>query len=189
MAICYRKTEDRLGSSRARFCVCAQNRSRPVPAAWRGGQGRAKFSSAEIPHNPLISLDSDERIQGNPTALKGGVVAKRPGPRKPKRVDDRSGPNSTEFHAPHSLRGDEHALGERQASRFLARGAGGRRCPLLAERRRFRFSCLDEMALKVVHGGKLERFFACFGLNRAIGEDPVIGSSRRIAADQARRPL
>jgi hypothetical protein len=32
----------------------------------QGGRGREKFLR-KIPRNPLISLDSDERIQGNPS--------------------------------------------------------------------------------------------------------------------------
>ena len=35
----------------------------------------------------------------------------------------------------------------------------------------------------------MERAFARFGLDRAVGEDLVIGPGRRIAADDARRPL
>ena len=35
----------------------------------------------------------------------------------------------------------------------------------------------------------MKRACARFGLDRAVGKDLVIGSSRRIAADQARRPL
>jgi hypothetical protein len=31
-----------------------------------GGKRVTKIFSAKIPRNPLISLDSDERIQGNP---------------------------------------------------------------------------------------------------------------------------
>jgi hypothetical protein len=36
-----------------------------------GAKGRANFNSAKIPRNPLIRLDSDERIQGNPTFIIG----------------------------------------------------------------------------------------------------------------------
>jgi hypothetical protein len=36
-------------------------------ASQRQGKGREIFLSAKIPRNPLISLDSDEEIQGNPT--------------------------------------------------------------------------------------------------------------------------
>ena len=43
------------------------------------------------------------------------------------------------------------------------------------------------MALEIAHRGELERPFARFGLDRAVGEDLVIGAGRRIAADQARR--
>jgi hypothetical protein len=32
-----------------------------------GAKGRANFISAKIPRNPLIRLDSSERIQGNPS--------------------------------------------------------------------------------------------------------------------------
>jgi hypothetical protein len=32
-----------------------------------GAKGREKFLSAKIPRNPLKMLDSDERIQGNPS--------------------------------------------------------------------------------------------------------------------------
>jgi hypothetical protein len=37
-----------------------------VPALPRAN-GREKFLSAKIPRNPLKMLDSDERIQGNPS--------------------------------------------------------------------------------------------------------------------------
>jgi hypothetical protein len=36
------------------------------PAALAPGKGRKKKFSSKIPRNPLISLDSNERIQGNP---------------------------------------------------------------------------------------------------------------------------
>jgi hypothetical protein len=38
-----------------------------VPRFWRGGKGREKFLSAKIRRNPLKRLDSNERIQGNPS--------------------------------------------------------------------------------------------------------------------------
>src|SRR5580700_10325133 len=38
--------------------------------------GRKKYFSF-YPRNPLKSLDSDERIQGNPTLIIGGFAAKR----------------------------------------------------------------------------------------------------------------
>src|ERR1700733_5206666 len=56
-------------------------------------------------------------------------------------------------------------------------------------RRRSPCFCLDEMPLEVAHRGKLKRSLARFSLDRAVGEDPVIGPGRRIAADDARRPL
>jgi hypothetical protein len=54
----------------------------------RGAKGRANFSSAKIPCNQLIRLDSDERIQGNPRKSnphKRGFSQRNGGPpRKPK---------------------------------------------------------------------------------------------------------
>ena len=38
----------------------------PVPAPPRQGRGHEKFSFRKNPRNSLKSLDSDERIQGNP---------------------------------------------------------------------------------------------------------------------------
>src|SRR6185312_4141560 len=45
------------------------------------------------------------------------------------------------------------------------------------------------MALELGHRRELERSLARLGLDRAVGKDLVIGARRRIAADQARRPL
>ncbi len=42
----------------------------PVPRPPPQAKGHEKFLSAKIPCNPLISLDSDERIQGNPRESK-----------------------------------------------------------------------------------------------------------------------
>ena len=48
---------------------------------------------------------------------------------------------------------------------------------------------LEEVPLEVGHRGELERSFARFSLDRPVGEDLIVGPGRRIAADQARRPL
>jgi hypothetical protein len=57
----------------------------PTPA---GGQGREKFFSRKIAHNPLKTLISDERIQGNPSfsnpLLRSVPKTKEPRPRKSK---------------------------------------------------------------------------------------------------------
>jgi hypothetical protein len=54
-------------------------------------KGREKFLSAKIPRNPLKRLDSDERIQGNPSFSNphelGFLRPNDHAPRKPKRVD------------------------------------------------------------------------------------------------------
>jgi len=54
-------------------------------------KGRAKFFSAKILRNPLKSLNSDERIQGNPSfsnpQKQGFSRSKGHDPRKPKRID------------------------------------------------------------------------------------------------------
>ena len=46
------------------------------PGALSSGKGREKFSSRRIPRNPLKSLDSDERIQGNPSLVFGAFEDK-----------------------------------------------------------------------------------------------------------------
>jgi hypothetical protein len=57
----------------------------------RGQKGHAKFCSAKIPRNLLKMLDSDERIQGNPSFSnphkRGFSWPNGPSPRKPKPVD------------------------------------------------------------------------------------------------------
>src|ERR1700728_2010284 len=42
------------------------DRRRPFRAPIATEKGASKIHLAKIPRNPLISLDSDERIQGNP---------------------------------------------------------------------------------------------------------------------------
>jgi ABC-type oligopeptide transport system ATPase subunit len=67
----------------------------PVPAS-RHGRSAEKNFARFMPGNPLISLDSDERIQGNPR--KSNPHDRRfsqrndQGPRKPKRTDRCRGP-------------------------------------------------------------------------------------------------
>jgi hypothetical protein len=62
----------------------------PVPAS-RAKTGLKKKLPRKIPRNPLISLDSDERIQGNPrnsNPHKQGFPRRNGrGPRKPKLID------------------------------------------------------------------------------------------------------
>ena len=48
------------------------DRGLPVPALERKGTGAQKKLLPENPCNPLISLDSDERIQGNPRKSNSG---------------------------------------------------------------------------------------------------------------------
>jgi hypothetical protein len=64
-----------------------------VPAARRERSAEKNFARF-ILRNPLISLDSDERIQGNPSESNsqemGSSRAKWPRPRKPKRAKGRS---------------------------------------------------------------------------------------------------
>jgi hypothetical protein len=51
----------------------------------RYGRGAEKNSSQKMPRNPLKSLDSDERIQGNPSKsnlISGVFAAKRPRAKK-----------------------------------------------------------------------------------------------------------
>jgi hypothetical protein len=44
-----------------------QNRGLPFHGFGVAAKGREKFLSAKIRRNPLKRLDSDERIQGNPS--------------------------------------------------------------------------------------------------------------------------
>jgi hypothetical protein len=61
-----------------------------VPALPPMAKGREKFLSAKIPRNLLKSLDSDERIQGNPrksnTPWRAFSQRKGLAPRKSKRT-------------------------------------------------------------------------------------------------------
>jgi hypothetical protein len=50
-----------------------------VPARPTSGKTTRKNFLARIPCNPLISLDSGEEIQGNPTLISGGFRSERPG--------------------------------------------------------------------------------------------------------------
>ena len=50
--------------------------------AARGGEATRKFFESVFPCNPLISLDSDERIQGNPIAQNWGFRGELAGPKK-----------------------------------------------------------------------------------------------------------
>jgi hypothetical protein len=61
-----RKSEDRLNLPHEQSCppVCPRPWE-PVPRAPLAGKGREEFYLRKRPRNPLISLDSDERIQGN----------------------------------------------------------------------------------------------------------------------------
>ena len=90
----------------------------PAPAPLNARERREKFSSRENPHNPLISLDSDERIQGNPRKSnphkRGFSQRNGEAPRKPKRVDrttvekeptESIRPNSKRLRAAHRSRG------------------------------------------------------------------------------------
>jgi hypothetical protein len=62
-----RKSENRLSSSHEQFCPSAWPRPQaPVAAPLNARGRRAKIFFAKTPRNPLKSLDSDERIQGNP---------------------------------------------------------------------------------------------------------------------------
>jgi hypothetical protein len=73
-----RKAETRLSLALMRnplFRVPKANsdvRNRPTP----GKSERKKFSQ-KISRNPLISLDSNEEIQGNPTLFSGGFSSER----------------------------------------------------------------------------------------------------------------
>jgi hypothetical protein len=64
--ICCRKSENELSLRHEQFCACECPRAlRPFQCFCRGKR-RENFFLAKDPRNPLISLDSDERIQGNP---------------------------------------------------------------------------------------------------------------------------
>jgi hypothetical protein len=67
-----------------------KNREQPFPF-WLGGKRLEKFLSEKIQHNPLKMLDSDERIQGNPSLSnphkRGFPRPNGQSPRKPKRAD------------------------------------------------------------------------------------------------------
>jgi hypothetical protein len=83
------KSEIKLSSPHEQVCLSYGN---AASSAGRfecpRGKGREKISSARIPCNPLISLDQDERIQGNPRETNSCQrrVLRRNGsaPRKPK---------------------------------------------------------------------------------------------------------
>ena len=86
-----RKSEIKLSLPDEQVCPFAQPKlgarvSAQTPPARKAPR---KNFSAKIPRNPLISLDSDERIQGNPrksNTRKGGFSQpNRQGPRKSKR--------------------------------------------------------------------------------------------------------
>jgi hypothetical protein len=67
-AIRCRKSETGLSLTNEQFCVSSCcDRSRPFRGFCRCGKGRKNFIFSKIPHNPLKRLDSDERIQGNPS--------------------------------------------------------------------------------------------------------------------------
>ena len=75
----------------------ARNVGRHSPWRRRGGKGREKFLVAKIQRNPLKRLDSDERIQGNPSfsnpQKRGFPKPNGEAPRKPKSaLDQPSGP-------------------------------------------------------------------------------------------------
>ena len=63
----------------------------PLPAPLTSGKSDTKNFRRFIPRNPLISLDSDERIQGNPRKSnphnRGFSERNGPAPRKSKRID------------------------------------------------------------------------------------------------------
>jgi hypothetical protein len=88
-AIYCRKSEIRLCSPDEQSCASTAG-SPPADAA-ATAKGREKFPSAKIQRNPLKRLDSDERIQGNPSFSNpqklGFLRTKGHEPRKPKRVD------------------------------------------------------------------------------------------------------
>jgi hypothetical protein len=67
-AIPCRKSEIELSLPHEQFCVSrmAFTPRFPFQRCSHPGESRAKKFPAKIPRNPLISLVSDERIQGNP---------------------------------------------------------------------------------------------------------------------------
>jgi hypothetical protein len=70
-----RKSETKLGLPYEQSCAFAlQDRWSPLRDANAGEKGTKKKPPAKIPYNPLISLDSDERIQGNPNKSNGHKV-------------------------------------------------------------------------------------------------------------------
>ena len=78
-----------------RFRMASTVGSRAGASYRPGRKAHAKNFLAKIPRNPLISLDSDERIQGNPrksnTQKRGFSQPNGQGPRKSKRTHrDRS---------------------------------------------------------------------------------------------------
>ena len=64
-----RKSENELSSSHEQSCAsaCPRTAGASLDASAAAAKGREKFLSAKIPRNPLKRLDSDERIQGNPS--------------------------------------------------------------------------------------------------------------------------
>src|SRR5579863_4617615 len=63
----------------------AQDRELPSPRLLTPGKGREKFFPRKIRRNPLKSLDSDERIQGNPSfsnPTSGGFKTEHAAPKK-----------------------------------------------------------------------------------------------------------
>ena len=78
-AISCRKSEIGLSLPRDQSCASAWPRPQaPVPALRTQGEGLRKKFPRFMPRNSLKRLDSDERIQGNPTRLSAAFGAKRP---------------------------------------------------------------------------------------------------------------
>jgi hypothetical protein len=58
------------------FRMASTGDARPGASSRHQDESAAKNSSSLFPRNPLMSLDSDEEIQGNPTLMIGGFRSK-----------------------------------------------------------------------------------------------------------------
>jgi hypothetical protein len=86
------KSETKLSFPHEQFCASAWPRPRALlPAPLAAEEAPRKPFARSMPGNPLISLDSDERIQGNPRKSNshesGSLRRNGQGPRKPKWID------------------------------------------------------------------------------------------------------